>query len=1184
VSSVSIDGTRMGVLGFTPEVLANPCVGPLVTSMPVLVTGTWGPHAPPRLLEARAGDPSSTPGLTVNDTVTLRFDEETNTPLLDGEIFSLPLDVRCGWTDAHTAVLTVKSGVARSVVRQYQVGVLRAAISGVYGLRSRDLSSNVSSEVGPNASVPLSGSWGIAIVSVESTTPLWAMPTVGGAHVRIVLSASISDDAAGIPARVSYSNGARSYEAADCALASSGDSLTCVLGAGVGAGHLLRVDVLGVTAFGGTTLSYASPVLTACSPTIVSTRVTGGLVIEGHEFGGEAENAVSDFELYHPTLPVPPFRGGVCRVNVSDSLLRCDSIPDLRGSALLLRLKIGGQSTAQVALATSRPVVNSVSLWGSTCDGGGTVCTRGGSVWLNISGSGFGPARNVGIVVRATAADGPLGAIFTFTECAVVRAHTVIVCTRAPAGCGMLLTVTVWVLGVASPDFATSISFTGPSLAPRVGGDDLVVPTAGGVVVLRGHNFCLAYPGVARVVVATMGNDTAPGALLNVVPQALQPAQDDPSQDELVFLMPPGTGRGHQLWISVVSDSVVPPSAAVQPFAYLPPYVLTAGMSGIEVAASGLPRYRVQLAGGNFGGAVSPSRTTVTVGGGECTVEAIIGEGTLQCWTAVAAGAVRVVVAEQATPPMPRVLFNANTPAPTPIVGTLSGDGSLPLAGGGPLIISGADLVPTAPSTAYVLPWGLGPTAGESACVDARAHGAAANWCSALVIAPGGSGLQCTAPSASVARASLAVVVVALTTCSFSSPFDVTYAPPLVTAVTPRLLPTAGWSRLNISGENFEVGTQVLLGGAPCAVLTLTVGEITCESPPGGGVQVAVATISPTHGMVLHALAGVGYRPPRIGRVAPSIIAPQGGDVVVITGSDLSVAPIVRVGAVEATVLGIAPDYSTVTIRAPPGVGIVSVRITAAGQSVTLDSALSYSPPRVTGINVSFVDAVHGGAVRVSGSGFGPPHTPVAVSAGGVECDRASVLSDDTLECVMPPAMLVAPAGATLVVSVGASTSSTGNGSMTCDIACPTGYYGAAGERCTACPIGGVCESASTDPAPAAGYFRLARASFQACIPSYACVALPATVVAERRRAGASVDEANGNCAPGYVGVLCSGCDAGYYRKDAPCIPCPKYASVLIVLFLVALCAIGGAIIFFHRRMINVRGGFCCVDFVGRIS
>jgi hypothetical protein len=252
-----------------------------------------------------------------------------------------------------------------------------------------------------------------------------------------------------------------------------------------------------LTASGGPTVtaSYASPVVTAVAPTLVSTDYNETLVITGREFGSTSVNAVSNVEFSTAGSPTASevFGGLACAVSVSHTTITC-GLPPVRGSALQIHLSIGGQRTALASLRTLPPVLHAVTLSaGATCGGGrSSMCTRGSSIWhaaaAVLQWNNFGPAGASGLTVTCSP-DAAGATVFTLSGCRVAVAHVTITCDTLPSGYSAPLWFAVAVLGVRSAPLNTSIGYAAPSIARVIG----TVSTAGAPLSIVGtdvHPVC----------------------------------------------------------------------------------------------------------------------------------------------------------------------------------------------------------------------------------------------------------------------------------------------------------------------------------------------------------------------------------------------------------------------------------------------------------------------------------------------------------------------------------------------------------------------------------------------------------------------------------------------------------------------------------------------------------------------
>jgi hypothetical protein len=404
---VGIDVTHIGALAFGVNSSARCTGGNLQGALPILVGWSWGPQPAPRVLNVTARDTGAAPGLSTGDTLLVTYDSETNRPShLNASVLSGYLGVvRFFWIDTPNLIITVTPTYTAAATTAVQIGILRLLISPHDGIFSRDLSSPPSV-----TNVLVNGSWGNSIISVASPS-LDALTTAGGDSLVVQLAATIGANAVASDVRVDYSNDHWTLTAARCKPLPAGDTITCVTVQGTGRDYHFLVWAYGtLIARGGQNASYASPVVTAVAPALVSTDYAGTLVITGREFGSISVNAVSNVEFStagSPTAAREVFGGLACAVNESHTTITC-GLPSVRGSALQIQLSIGGQRTALASLQTLPPVLRSVVLnAGATCGSGGgsSMCTRGSSgnvAAAVLQGDNFGPAGASGLTVTCS--------------------------------------------------------------------------------------------------------------------------------------------------------------------------------------------------------------------------------------------------------------------------------------------------------------------------------------------------------------------------------------------------------------------------------------------------------------------------------------------------------------------------------------------------------------------------------------------------------------------------------------------------------------------------------------------------------------------------------------------------------------------------------------------------------------
>jgi hypothetical protein len=221
-------------------------------------------------------------------------------------------------------------------------------------------------------------------------------------------------------------------------------------------------------------------------------------------------------------------------------------------------------------------------------------------------------------------------------------------------------------------------------------------------------------------------------------------------------------------------------------------------------------------------------------------------------------------------------------------------------------------------------------------------------------------------------------------------------------------------------------------------VLEYTVGRLVCTMPPGVGVGFEVLL---NNVWALLAPAAVGYSPPTITDVSPSVVLVVGG-ALTITGTNFGPSPcaVSAVGPAEVLLLlmpapndttGLTFDPralawspaaalvpvatpcpwtlwgpSTITCQVPPGAdGNVTVTVARAGRtSAPANGLLHFAPPILTRVTTASELTTTGGTVlTLQGTGFLLPPWPMAVTVGAALCVvDESARSSRTLECTAP--------------------------------------------------------------------------------------------------------------------------------------------------------------------------------------
>jgi len=171
-------------------------------------------------------------------------------------------------------------------------------------------------------------------------------------------------------------------------------------------------------------------------------------------------------------------------------------------------------------------------------------------------------------------------------------------------------------------------------------------------------------------------------------------------------------------------------------------------------------------------------------------------------------------------------------------------------------------------------------------------------------------------------------------------------AAPTVTKISPAAGPTAGGTKVKISGKNLAKTTSVIFGAAVAATITRnTATQIVAVSPPGlaGTVDVTVVTAGGTS--AASAADQFAYvEAPTVTGVDPSVGPLKGGTQVTITGTNLIGATKVFFG--KKAIFKFASKTDTqIVLTSPPGkAGTVDIRVVTAGgtSAVTSNDKFTY--------------------------------------------------------------------------------------------------------------------------------------------------------------------------------------------------------------------------------------------------
>lgn len=192
------------------------------------------------------------------------------------------------------------------------------------------------------------------------------------------------------------------------------------------------------------------------------------------------------------------------------------------------------------------------------------------------------------------------------------------------------------------------------------------------------------------------------------------------------------------------------------------------------------------------------------------------------------------------------------------------------------------------------------------------------------------------------------------------------------TSLSPAGGPTSGGTSVTISGNSFENGASVSFGGVPATSVTVTSPtQLTAVTPPHGSGAVDVTVTNPTGlgGTLPNAFRYAN--PPSLTGLAPASGPAAGGQVVTISGANLSDIVGVAFGGVQGTITG--GNDTSVSVRTPAhAAGVVDVVVTTSGGSATLSGAYTFvNAPVITSLSKNKGSTDGGQQITINGTFLG---------------------------------------------------------------------------------------------------------------------------------------------------------------------------------------------------------------------
>jgi len=224
--------------------------------------------------------------------------------------------------------------------------------------------------------------------------------------------------------------------------------------------------------------------------------------------------------------------------------------------------------------------------------------------------------------------------------------------------------------------------------------------------------------------------------------------------------------------------------------------------------------------------------------------------------------------------------------------------------------------------------------------------------------------------------------------------------PPIITSISPTFGGTTGGGVVTITGLNFKGTTSVTFGGLIATSIKASPTTITCKTPvtltPG-----AVDVIVRTGGGPSNTFSSFTYiTPPFISTISPPAGNKAGGNIVTITGTNLTGATSVAFGKAVSTNITVVDDttLTCITPLGPVGAAGVIVR-TGGGPSNIFASFTFVTPASISGILPLTGSTAGGTLVTIKGKDF---TGATSLTIGGIDATSFTVVSATVITCITP--------------------------------------------------------------------------------------------------------------------------------------------------------------------------------------
>ncbi|WP_158794953.1 beta strand repeat-containing protein [Streptomyces sp. NRRL S-337] len=235
---------------------------------------------------------------------------------------------------------------------------------------------------------------------------------------------------------------------------------------------------------------------------------------------------------------------------------------------------------------------------------------------------------------------------------------------------------------------------------------------------------------------------------------------------------------------------------------------------------------------------------------------------------------------------------------------------------------------------------------------------------------------------------------------------------PALGSLNPASGPTSGGNTVTLNGTNLSGATVVLFGPNAATILTNTATQITVLVPAGSPSSVAVTVT--TAGGTSNALTYtyVAAPAPVLGSLSPTSGPTSGGNIVTLTGTNLSGAILVKFGANAATIVTNTGTQITVLVPAGSPSSVAVTVTTAGGTSNALTyTYLSTPVPSLSSLNPTSGPTSGGNTVTLNGTNL---TGAISVKFGA---NPATILTNTATQVTV-----IAPAGPPSSVNVTVTT------------------------------------------------------------------------------------------------------------------------------------------------------------------